>query len=138
MPLGDRRPEPVQVGEGTPILVRHEQPHVLETVREELRDAVAEGGEALSRRAEIWSARGKAFPMRCATERVEEVYLVQDELDRDVVGADLARTDCTAPIVSLSRSSPSDASTTWSTRSATSVSSSVAAKPSTSSSADAG
>ena len=41
-------------------------------------------------------------------------------------------TACTAEIVSTRRSSASDASTTWRTRSATSVSSSVAAKPSTS------
>ena len=66
-------------------------------------------------------------------ERVDGVDLVERRARRGSSSAPIScSTASTAAICSTSRCSGADASTTWRTRSATSVSSSVAAKPSTS------
>ena len=64
--------------------------------------------------------------------RADAVDLVRDELDRKLARTDLGEHGLDRVRCSASSSSGSDPSTTWRTRSATSVSSSVAAKPSTS------
>ena len=82
--------------------------------------------------AETCSASGIAVREAAPAERVDGVDLVHDELARQLVGTDLVQHGVDGRDLLDERSSDADPSTTWSTRSATSVSSSVAAKPSTS------
>ncbi len=88
-PFRDRRTELVERRERSPVRIRHQQPDVLEAIGEELRDPLLQSVQALT------GVRGdEKRPRVCVldappAERIERVDLVQDELDRDVVGADL-------------------------------------------------
>ena len=88
-PLRDRCAELVQRGERSPVRVRDEQADVLEAIGEELRDPLLERIETLAgvrRDEECTRVRVLDAP---SAERIECVDLVEDELDRDLVGSDL-------------------------------------------------
>jgi len=89
--LGDRRAEVVERCQGLAVRVRDEQPNVLEAVGEELGDPLLQRVETVSRscRDEKRTWIGVLDPP--ARERVQRIDLVQNELHRDVVGADLGQ-----------------------------------------------
>ncbi len=130
--LGDRSTEVVERRKRLAVDVRYEESNVFEPIREELGDPVLERVEPLARsRRNEERARVRVLDPT-TSERIQCIDLVQHELHRDVVGADLGEHAADRGDRLARRSSGSDASATCRTRSATSVSSSVAAKPSTS------
>ena len=89
--LLDRRAERVQLGELRTLVVRQQQPHVLVAVGEAPGDALAELVEPLPGRGGYLQRAGEPVPEPAPAERIDQVDLVQDELDGNVVGADLVQ-----------------------------------------------
>jgi succinyl-diaminopimelate desuccinylase len=89
--LRDRRAEVVERRERLPVGVRDEQPDVLEAIGEEIGDPRLERTEPLAGvgRDEQRSWICMLYPP--PGQRIERIDLVQDELDRDVVGSDLGQ-----------------------------------------------
>ena len=82
--------------------------------------------------ADTCSGAWEAVREAPAPERVDGVDLVQDELDRELGASDLREDGLDRGDRLVQTLVRAEASATWRTRSAWSVSSSVAAKPSTS------
>src|SRR5512134_1373195 len=91
VPLRDRRAEVVQLRERPSLRIRDEKAHVLEPVGEELRDPLPKLLEPLSRARGHLQGTRKRVAQPPPGESVEAIGLVQDELDRDVVAADLGQ-----------------------------------------------
>ena len=128
----DRRAERVELRERAAVVVRHEQPHQFQPAREPLGQARLQLVEALAGPSRHLRRIRKRFSEPAARHLVDAVDLVQHELARKLVRADLLEHLLDGGTIRRVCSSDADASATCSTTSATSVSSSVAAKPSTS------
>ena len=87
-PLVDRRPERVQVGEHAPLVVRYEQPNLVEPVGEAVGDACLELLDPLPRRRRELDRIREAVRDTSPLPQIEPVDLVDDQLDGDLAGAD--------------------------------------------------
>ena len=91
LPLLDRRPELVQLRQLPPILVGKEQVDRFEAVGETLGDSVAQLVEPFAGQRGDLDRVGKAVGEASAPQYVSRVDLVDDDLDRKVIGTDVVQ-----------------------------------------------
>ncbi len=91
LPRVDRRSERVELVQASPLLVRQEKPNVFEPLAEALRYASAQIVEALAGERGDLQRVGVPVCEAASAESVDRVDLVDDELDGQLLRADLPK-----------------------------------------------